>query len=151
MKAIDGRLRVDQTYTLEHTFIGAMHCSNCGNRLHNVAVVKGSLDRISYCIGLDCASTLVGITPDEVKQAKKLFELRRKINRRIKDGFYRKAFVIDNQQVWLYTFDAKTHYTNSRNWYSRAVYENVKDSLSKGKIEVIHLTASELIEMPEGE
>jgi len=147
MKAIDGKLRVDQSYSLEETYTGLCFCDNCGNRLHNIAVVTGSEDNLQYRIGLDCASTLVGIKPNEIKKAQKAFALRRKVNKRIKNGFYKKAFVVDSEWVWLYTKDVNDHYLDSTNWFSKMKYQNVKDSLCdpEAEIETIYMTGDELL------
>jgi hypothetical protein len=86
MKAIDGNLRVDQSYKLiDQQYHGkfadnlmAEQCQNCGNGITNIAVVHGSDDGRDYRIGLDCASVLTGILPDAIKQAKKVLRKKAK-------------------------------------------------------------------------
>lgn len=80
MKATGGNLKLDQSYSyIESMYcgkfsdgLGGGQCENCGMAITNIAIVEGSNDKIRYSIGLDCASTLTGITPNKVAQSKKV-------------------------------------------------------------------------------
>lgn len=107
MKATDGHLRSDQSYELLNTEYNGKYseadltavcwqCENCDKPIANIATVKGTVDGKEYRIGLDCASTLVGITPDAVKEAKK---------RMAREAKFRKWIM--ESMVWWYSPDGK--------------------------------------------
>lgn len=140
MRAIDGALRVDQSYELQYTTSGLTSCDNCGNTLKNIAIVKGNKDKQTYHIGLNCAETLVGITPDDIKQAKKAIAYRNKIRNRIRRGFYKQAFIV-GEMVFLYTFEATPE--EKDRWYSRMRYDNVKQALAQAGTPIATLPTDE--------
>lgn len=136
MKATSGSLRVDQSYEMISTYTGVMICENCGNRLSNVAIVKGSEDGEEYHIGLDCASTLTGITPDRIKQAKKNFANRRKILKAIENKEFVKAFVINKKMVEMYS-NPNAEYGNVCWLRARGGYEALQAALENAGTEII--------------
>lgn len=138
MKAIDGRLRVDQSYEMVSIRTGVMYCENCGNRLTNIAVVRGSEDNREYEIGLDCASTLRGIQPDKIKQAKKLFARKARVLREIKNKVYCKAFVFDGEVAYLHTNPEATEDDFFRAKV-RGSYEPLKEALEAAGVIIIHI------------
>lgn len=82
MKATQGHLRLDQSYTLKGVEYNGKYseasltsvswqCENCTQLISNIATVEGTIDGKQYRIGLDCAATLTSIEPSEIAQAKK--------------------------------------------------------------------------------
>lgn len=107
MRAEHGKLRVDQSYTLESCewlggmdFFGFSCCDNCGKIISNVANVVGSEDKKTYHIGIDCAEVLTGIMPDKIKQAKKEMRNTLKFVKFLKTEC--KSIIIDGDLAFLY-------------------------------------------------
>lgn len=115
MKATDGNLRIDQSYKYisceyrdrREDGLGAELCQNCGKLITNIAVVQGVVDEKIYRIGLDCAATLTGITPDEIAQAKKNMRNEAKLIKWIKTDC--KMGILDEtgEYVSLYNYEPR--------------------------------------------
>lgn len=114
MKAIDGKLRVDQRYKYLSCFYAGKYqiesgmpsgqCENCGKMITNIATVIGEIDQRQYDIGLDCAVTLTGIEPMAIIQAQK--EIRRESKLMKFFALECKAAYIGEHRIWLHDRNA---------------------------------------------
>ena len=143
MKATSGNLRIDQSYTMSGQEYNGKYnnndlygeiCENCGKYITNIAIVKGSNDNKIYRIGLDCASTLTGIEPDKIAQAKKILKQKAKLYKELNTIIKTAIVSIDYNTAWLYDYDLNKWNTSFR-W--RMNYEAFKDIINNGKINII--------------
>jgi len=143
MKAINGMLRVDQKYSLiGNDYLGGFEgsgysqCENCGKPIANIAMVKGSDDAKTYHIGIDCASTLTSINPNEILQAKKELARKAKFVKFLKTEC--KTVIIsgkpDNDTAWAYSKEVEKWESF---WRIRFVYSFWKNIISKLNIRLI--------------
>jgi hypothetical protein len=142
MKATSGNLRIDQSYTmLGQEYNGKYNddvcgetCENCEKYITNIAIVKGSDDNKFYRIGLDCASTLTGIEPDKIAQAKKILNKKAKLYKELDTTIKTAIVSSEYNTAWLYDYDLDKWSTGFR-W--RINYEAFKDVINNGKINII--------------
>ena len=136
MKAIEGNLRIDQTYTLVgqdyhgkfSETLSCEQCENCGNAILNIAIVEGSDDKNQYRIGLDCAATLTGILPNAIAEAKKKLRNRAKFLKFVKQECKVVIHSPKHNTIWLYKSDVKEWRPS---WVYRVSDKNI-DVLPKG-------------------
>ena len=143
MKATSGNLRIDQSYTMAGQEYNGKYntddlcgesCENCGKYITNIAIVKGSDDGKIYRIGLDCASTLTGIEPDKIAQAKKILAQKAKLYKELNTTIKTAIVNLKNNMAWLYDCDV-TEFSYRFRWRMR--YDSFKDAINNGKINII--------------
>jgi hypothetical protein len=144
MLATQGNLRIDQRYKIidveyngkfSEALVGET-CQNCGLFITNIAIVEGETDKQAYRIGLDCASTLTTIEPDEISQAKKLLARRTKFLKFLaiecKTIFKGKK----DEHTWAFKHNVeKWQATFTYRWFS---FEKYRGLIEKYKIKVIN-------------
>jgi len=160
MKAIDGRLKINQSYTIIKSIyagkydggIPSMCCDNCDKPISNIAVVEGSNDKKHYHIGLDCASALTGITPSEIAQTKKELAKKAKFLKWI--ALELVSFIVMDGTAYLYDKELdRPEYSESnlRHWASwRCNFEIFGDYLPSGKRYEVDSTSEKSYEYSDG-
>jgi hypothetical protein len=133
MKATSGMLSLAQTYHLKTIHYGASSCENCGNYIKNVAEVVGSEDGRSYFIGVDCASTLTGIEPNRVEQAKKIFRRKAQARKQISKGVYPKVLIRDGVARFYGNYDSLYHTIQGNlDEFAESILDGIESREGKG-------------------
>lgn len=142
MKAIDGKLRIDQKYKLVTVqykpkgddFFDISFCENCGKMICNIAIVQDENEK-KYQIGIDCAATLTSIEPSKIKQAQKELRNKAKMFKFLKlECKY--ILVNQNNMFWAYKNKVEKwqHY-----WIWRGKFELIKEYVKHLGIEFSYI------------